>query len=1028
MLTDMVTERLQQAAGDNQLTFQSAEIGLSDGLHPRVVLRGAALADSEGAPILDVATVDLSLDFESIIFGQAHPRHIYFSGGLIDLVKNRDGSFDLGFQTDDAAVQSTDIQGFLAQMNAGLSHDAMTRLVAAQVDGLTVRYTDHQSNRSWTFDGGRFTLDRNRNGQVQTRLDLAVLTGRGDPATLAFSLDQTAVDRAAVTAHLDGIPAQDLAEQAPALQWLSLVDAPLSGSLRTELADGAAGPVNATLDFGQGQIRVSDDDADGISFSRAKTYFAYDPSQQRLDISEIALSSDNGAFEGQGYALLQDGQFIVHLGADQARLPSVAGVAPIDVAGLIMDLRLRPDPFKLEIGIAQAAIGTGHLKITGALEQVQGTINTHLDATIDAVDALSIIEHWPDDMRPRARGWFEKNITAGQLTDVVVGVRQRTGQDRRVFATFGFQDAAVGFLNALPPITDAQGHGSFDGQALTLSMVQGQVTTPDRGRVSVGGSTMTIPTFAVKPVIARFDLDIAGPIPAMLWAMDQRPFRLFSRNGRDFDLAEGTATVDLALAVPFKPKIEPSDVAYTVDATLTRVRSAVVVPNQTVTSDRLFLRADPRSTTLRGPVRVAGTSADITWQQKRGESASTLTAEAQVTDAVLRAFNVRLPQGMMRGTTQANIDLVLPRGGPIEFDISSTLVGAAVTIDGIGWSKPPSGRADFSVAGTLGATPSIDRIAVSAAGLQATGQMRFGSGRLRDMRLRDVRVGNWLQGDVVLTDRGAGRPLGVDLSGATVDLRRLPGFGRGGGNGLPPINGTMRRIVVSDSLSLTNAQIQIDPGATLEGRFLGRVNGGAMIRGRMQTENGETVLRISGNNAGAALRDAGLLRQADGGDLSLTLRGGGAGGWRGSAEIIDTRIIDAPAVASILSAISVVGILEQLDGRGLMMGEILADFHIKDDLFTLYSSSAVGPSLGLSLDGYINTRDKQMDLQGVVSPFYMVNAIGAIFTRRGEGLLGFNFTLQGPPDDIAVGVNPLSILTPGMFREIFRRAPPEVVE
>jgi len=52
--------------------------------------------------------------------------------------------------------------------------------------------------------------------------------------------------------------------------------------------------------------------------------------------------------------------------------------------------------------------------------------------------------------------------------------------------------------------------------------------------------------------------------------------------------------------------------------------------------------------------------------------------------------------------------------------------------------------------------------------------------------------------------------------------------------------------------------------------------------------------------------------------------------------------------------------------------------------------------------------------------------VGAVLTRRGEGLIGFNFTLRGRVDDMRVGVNPLSVLTPGMFREIFRRPAPVV--
>ena len=80
--------------------------------------------------------------------------------------------------------------------------------------------------------------------------------------------------------------------------------------------------------------------------------------------------------------------------------------------------------------------------------------------------------------------------------------------------------------------------------------------------------------------------------------------------------------------------------------------------------------------------------------------------------------------------------------------------------------------------------------------------------------------------------------------------------------------------------------------------------------------------------------------------------------------------------------------------------------------------------MGISADGLYDMQARQLDLQGVVSPVYFLNGIGSILTRRGEGLFGFNYRMAGPAADPSVRVNPLSILTPGAFRQIFRRAPP----
>lgn len=78
------------------------------------------------------------------------------------------------------------------------------------------------------------------------------------------------------------------------------------------------------------------------------------------------------------------------------------------------------------------------------------------------------------------------------------------------------------------------------------------------------------------------------------------------------------------------------------------------------------------------------------------------------------------------------------------------------------------------------------------------------------------------------------------------------------------------------------------------------------------------------------------------------------------------------------------------------------------------------------MDGSFGLVAFEMDFVGLISPFYLLNGIGAVLTRPGEGLIGFNYRLRGTVENPRVRVNPLSVFTPGMFREIFRRPPPQV--
>jgi len=299
------------------------------------------------------------------------------------------------------------------------------------------------------------------------------------------------------------------------------------------------------------------------------------------------------------------------------------------------------------------------------------------------------------------------------------------------------------------------------------------------------------------------------------------------------------------------------------------------------------------------------------------------------------------------------------------------------------------------------------------------------SGGLQAARFDRVRVGNWLNAPITLRGRGSGQPVGVDIAGGTLDLRRAQ-FGRSGGES-GPMNLRLDRLQITEGISLTNFRGEFGGGRGLSGQFNGLVNGDAAIQGTVVPENGRTAVRITSEDAGGIARAAGLLREATGGTLDLTLRPvQSEGTFDGTLAIKRLRVRNASAMAALLDAISVVGLLQQLDGQGLSFEEVDAAFRLTPERLILTEASAIGPGLGISIDGIYTLASKSLDLQGVVSPFYLINSIGSVLTRRGEGLIGFAFNVRGTSDAPSVSVNPLSVLTPGMFREIFRRAPPEV--
>ncbi|MGR3462812.1 MAG: hypothetical protein ACU0C8_13705 [Roseovarius sp.] len=338
--------------------------------------------------------------------------------------------------------------------------------------------------------------------------------------------------------------------------------------------------------------------------------------------------------------------------------------------------------------------------------------------------------------------------------------------------------------------------------------------------------------------------------------------------------------------------------------------------------------------------------------------------------------------------------------------------------------RQATGRLD--VAGTLGTPPQIDTLAFDAGGLRARGEMQLSpDGSLAQARFTRVELNDWLDVAATLIGRGKGQAPQVEVTGGTVDLRRGSLGVEDGGDGAP-VNLKLDELRISDGIALTGFSATLETSGGARGSFSARVNGRTPITGDViPASAGRSAFRIRSSDAGGLLAAAGVLEDARNGVLDLRLTPvGDPGSYDGVLAIEQLRVKRAPALAALLNTISIVGLIEQFYGQGLHFTSVDARFRLTPERLIVTQGSAVGVSVGISMDGQYNLDTKRMDMQGVLSPVYLLNAIGGAFTRPGEGLIGFNFTLRGASENPTVAVNPLSVLTPGFLREMFRRPTP----
>jgi hypothetical protein len=209
----------------------------------------------------------------------------------------------------------------------------------------------------------------------------------------------------------------------------------------------------------------------------------------------------------------------------------------------------------------------------------------------------------------------------------------------------------------------------------------------------------------------------------------------------------------------------------------------------------------------------------------------------------------------------------------------------------------------------------VERMILTGPGLEVEGTLstRDGGG-LEAARFSRVRAGDWFDAAVSLTGNGTGQTPDVAVTGGRLDLRALPEGGGGGG----PVSLALDRLTVSSGIDMTDFRGAFDTRGGLDGSFTARVNGGGPIEGTVTPSDRGNVIRMTSDDAGAVMASAGIFDQGRGGSLDLSLVPRGPDGhYDGRASFSRMRVQNAPALAELLSAISVVGLLEQLNGEGL---------------------------------------------------------------------------------------------------------------
>jgi hypothetical protein len=1036
-----VEDKINSDVAGMSLSFGDLSMVLQADWVPRLVMQNVVIEDGVGTPLVQLSDVQGTVSLGAMLRGEMRPGSIGVTG--VRLLVRRDADGAINMQLGNAGGEMQEAQSLadmIDKVDEVLQRPHFASLRSFSANNLALRYEDARAGQAWNVDGGQIRISR-EDDTLSIASDLTLLGDRGFATTLRMGYhSQIGSTAASFSMAFSDMPSRDIAGQSPALSWLEALDAPISGALAVELdAEGNLGPLAANLDIGQGFLHPNDA-ARPIAFEHAGADLTYDPDTALIRFAELQVVSKwiNTRVAGQTHLEgMEDGwpdTLISQFRAFEFEAnPLELYPSPISLDGATLDMRLQLDPFEVTLGEMTITDQGRHMRVEADISARTDGWLVAAAAHIPEIAPDRLLELWPQSLEPKTRNWITTNVKTAQLSNIQFALRSVPGEKPDVHLGFDFDDLETRFIRDVPHIEEGRGTASIFDNQFVISAHGGFVNAAQGGRIDITGSSFDIPDISIPrgPGVVRLKTD--STITAALSLLNEEPFGFIDKAGQSVTVADGRARMVGRLDFNVIDNLKPDDVKFTLNGELSDVRSETLVNGRVLAASKLEVDANSDRLKLGGKGRVGQVPFDGYWTMPLtpgSNGRAQVTGSIELSERFMDEFQIGLPPGSVSGAGRGDIEMDFERGSPPAFRLTSDLSGLALSLRQVDWSVGAQETGELSVSGTLGQPPSIDTLSLTGGGLRAQGSVTLQpDGQLQQANFSRVQLDNWIDAPLDLVGLGPGQPPLIRVIGGSVDLRQtsLAGQGRSGqsGNAGGPISLRLDRLTISDGISLTEFNAELDMSQGADGEFTGRVNGQTPVKGRVIPQNGRSAFIVTSQDAGGVFRSANLLNQARDGRLELVLApGDGQGVYEGKLDARNMRIKDAPAMAALLNAISVVGILEQMSGEGIHFAEVQGKFQLAPDRVTLYSGSAVGASMGISMEGYYYPENKWLDMEGVISPVYAINALGRVFARKGEGLVGFTYDVDGVASNPRVQVNPLSVLTPGLFRELFRGPPP----
>jgi Protein of unknown function/AsmA-like C-terminal region len=1075
---EQMQAELSAARGGRPVGIDRVELGLSrssSALELRAI--GVSVQDSAGAVLSRAEEARIELNVLPLLIGRVSLVRAEFDGGEITLTNRPNGALHVAFgppgTPPDIIIAPPPPDETLAQRVARVLDglEATFRPVGAggalraiSLRGAKLAIIDERGGGRWSADAANLELSR-RDATLALSADARLEGADGlAPATLRITTD-TSFQTAVIEFGARDVRPRALLSPA-ALGPFAALDAPLTATLSIGL-DRQAGikRFEGEVVIGRGIAAMPGGRFD-VSGGRLRGRYDFDSDELIFDQMQLAGSRTriDGEVRVRNFSAImraapdQPAAFDIALPSMTLDVPGTFA-APLSFSDVVAVGAIASGQRSIALTRFSARTGEAVVRAEGRLYWAEAGAEGKLTPGVElrgavegALGARDVLRMWPINVGDAARSYLDRAMVAGAVTNGTFNLDIRPAdflaaalRNEAVDVRFDVSDAAFRYVQTMVPVTAGRGSAVLRGNRFDMVVPQARLNG-----LALSNGRVELPRLNPKGAMATISARVDGEARNLLEVLAQEPINLDERLPVEIASATGRAGLTLRLQRPMLREAPIELWRFSIDGAVRDFAGTMSEGGVALSQGQFAVRGDQRAIVVSGPIRAGRSDIpEVRWTER-------INAGARVSSDYAIA-------GVFDANDLARLGFPIAR-------YAQGRIGVRVSGDGRGFNVNRA-RVDLDL--TDAAIQAPRQFWTKRAGIAAS--MRFVAERQRDGGLAlnaiDGRGGGlFVQGRVRLARDE--RLLEADLPRLAVEGRSDARIGatRGGDGGLDvAVRGALFDAApfmtgddAPDEAGPRTAAVAAPVRASIEVDRLKMRGGATMSDARVSFASARGVLTTlsaqgvspDGRPFSLALgprpgEPAGriVFRSDDAGFAVRALTGsenvvGGAasadGEWRGgrarfTINMRNFQVVRLPALAQLLSSAgSLRGLVGALNGDGIAFSQMEAQMTYANDRVAFTEGSMRGPSLGLTASGAYDMKRDNLDINGVVAPSPLLNLsmLGEIpvlgnllVSRRGEGVVGMTYSINGRVAQPRVGVNPLSALTPGIFRRIFEPAP-----